>query len=69
METKDYELFIIAVPQNTQLQEEFYTFMDNKAGGCMAGAMYITDTTKEEITEIMANILKKGVEASGIQIQ
>ena len=69
METKDYELFMIAVPQHTQLQEDFYDFMNSKAGGCMAGAMYFEDATEEEITEIMENIIRKGVEASGIQTQ
>lgn len=69
MEIKDYEIFMIAVPQNTQLQEDLYNFINSKANGCMAGAMYFVDTTKEEIAEIMKNILKKGVEASGIQIQ
>ena len=66
METKDYELFVIAVPQNTQLQEDFYDFMNNKANGCMAGAMYFEAVTMEKMTEIMENIVKKGVEASGI---
>jgi hypothetical protein len=69
METKDYELFLIAVPQHTQQQEDFYDFMNNKAGNCMAGAMYFENITKEEISEIMANIVKKGVEASGIQTE
>ena len=68
METKDYELFLIAVPQHTQLQEDFYDLM-NKAGNCIAGAMYFENITKEEISEIMANIVKKGVEASGIQTE
>ena len=66
METKDYELFVIAVPQNTQLQEDFYDFMNNKANSCMAGAMYFEAVTMEKMTEIMENIVKKGVEASGI---
>ena len=68
METKDYELFLIAVPQHTQLQEDFYDLM-NKASNCMVGAMYFENITKEEISEIMANIVKKGVEASGIQTE
>lgn len=69
MEIKNYEIFIIAVPQNTKQQEEFYDFMNNKAGGCIAGAVYFEDMTEEDIAEIMENILRKGVEASGIQTQ
>ena len=67
MEIKNYEIFMIAVPQNTNQQEEFYDFLNNKAGGCIAGAIYFEDMTEEKIIEIMENILRKGVEASGIQ--
>ena len=67
METKNYEIFMIAVPQNTQQQEDFYYFMNSKAEGCMAGGIYFENMTGEKIAEIMENILRKGVEASGIQ--
>ena len=69
MEINNYEIFMIAVPQNTQQQEDFYDFMHSKAGGCMAGEVYFENMTKEKIAEMMENILRKGVEASGIKAE
>ena len=66
METKNYELFIVAVEQNSQQQEDFYNFMTTKADNCMVGAIYLEDYNTEEVEEVMANIVKEGVKASGI---
>ena len=67
METNNYEMFLIAVPQHSTLQEEFYDFITEKAGNCMAGAIAFEDLTDGKVKEIMENIVRKGVEASGIQ--
>lgn len=66
MEYNDYELFLIAVPNNSNLQDEFYDFMNARANGCMTGAMYLENLNEEKLQEVMANIVKEGVRASGI---
>lgn len=67
MEFNDYELFLIAVSDNSDLQYKFYDFMDTNASNCMTGAIYLENLDEEKLKKIMENIIKEGVKASGIQ--
>lgn len=66
MEFNDYELFLIAVPNHSDLQYKFYDFMNTEASDCMVGGICLENLDEEKLKKIMENIVKEGVKASGI---
>ena len=69
MKFDNYEFFLIAVPDNSDLQYKFYDFMDTEASNCMVGSIYLENLDEGKLKKIMENIINEGVKASGIQTE
>lgn len=66
MESKIYELILVAVPVNSEAQEKLYSAIDN-ADCAMGMQVDLEDNTEADLFELMTNIMAEGASKYGLQ--
>lgn len=56
MKKQQYEIFMVAVPTNTETHSYFLNTLAEHCGNCLGGAYMTDEITEEELKEVLQSI-------------
>lgn len=56
MKKRHYEIFMVAVPTNTETHSHFLNTLAEHCGNCLGGVYMTDEITEEELKEVLQSI-------------
>ena len=69
METKDYELLLIAVPSDSKAEDKIYNLVGEYRLFALGMSIDLEDSAKEDLEELMRTILAEGCKKYGLKTE